>query len=163
MYKNVILSSVSSFIHLSPPSNLRLVGSLMPPVRLSITRVFVTMPSQKTPSGMIANPPPILPLSFPLFSPELQKWDAGIRWWRRSTERCVSSGPLWRTAGSFSHNQGLMITEFFFWGGVGVAFRWERALKKSWIDGYYSNNTTFLGLESPSFVFLHAVTASWFH
>lgn len=118
MYKNVILSSVSSCIHLSPLSNLCLVGSLMLPVRFSITRVFVTMPSQKTPSGMIAsptqpnNPPPpfsFIVFFFILFSSrnEMRR----IRRQRRSTECCISSrAPLENTgaAGSFGDNQGLM-------------------------------------------------------
>lgn len=139
MYKNVILSSVSSFIHLSPLSNLCLVGSLMLPVRISITRVFVTMPSQKTPSGMIAsptqpnNPPP--PFSFIVFF-FFFSLTAEMRWGGsdgRGEARSAASAPghLWRTPEQLDH---LAIIKGWWGGGEFVASEFARP--ELWLSAY---------------------------
>lgn len=101
-----------------------LVGSFMLPVCRSITYVFVAMPSQKTPFGMLASPthprnlpPPFFFYRFLFFPSGSRNEMRRIRQWRRSTERCVSTGaPLENTgaAGSFGPNQGLIGG----WGGA---------------------------------------------
>lgn len=144
MWKNVILSCVSSFIHLLPLSNLCLVESFMLSVCLSITYVFVAMPSQKTPFGMLASPthprnhpPPFFFYRFFFFPLAAEMRWGGSDSGGEAQSAASALGPLWRTLEQLDHLA--LIKGWLGVGGGGQLAEFvasEFARSELWLSAY---------------------------